>query len=63
MQHFSTLGNAAYKFFKTFRANPASAECVCRDRGGGGGEYFRKERVTTANHEMHVFVSKLVFSE
>ena len=22
MQHFTTLGNAAYKFFKTFRANP-----------------------------------------
>ena len=35
MQHFSTLGNAAYKFFKTFRANPAWAECVSRDRGGG----------------------------
>ena len=34
MQHFSTLGNAAYKFFKTFRANPAWAECVSRDRGG-----------------------------
>ena len=34
MQHFSTLGNAAYKFFKTFRANPARAECVSRDRGG-----------------------------
>ena len=33
MQHFSTLGNAAYKFFKTFRANPAWAECVSRDRG------------------------------
>ena len=23
MQHFTSLGNAAYKFFKTFRANPA----------------------------------------
>ena len=34
MQHFSTLGNAACKFFKTFRANPAWAECVSRDRGG-----------------------------
>ena len=34
MQHFSTLGNAAYKFFKTFRANPAWAECVSRHRGG-----------------------------
>ena len=32
MQHFNTLGNAAYKFFK-FRANPAWAECVSRDRG------------------------------
>ena len=34
MQHFNTLGNAAYKFFKTFRANPAWAKCVGRDRGG-----------------------------
>ena len=34
MQHFTTLGNAAYKFFKTFRANPAWAKCVGRDRGG-----------------------------
>ena len=34
MQHFTTLGNAAYKFFKTFRANPAWAECVSRDRRG-----------------------------
>ena len=34
MQHFGTLGNAAYKFFKTFRANPAWAKCVSRDRGG-----------------------------
>ena len=33
MQHFSTLGNAAYKFFKTLRANPAWAKCVSRDRG------------------------------
>ena len=41
MQHFSTLGNAAYKFFKTFRANPAWAECVSRDRGV---EYFREDR-------------------
>ena len=41
MQHFSTLGNAAYKFFKTFRANPAWAKCVSRDRGV---EYFRKDR-------------------
>ena len=37
MQHFTTLGNAAYKFFKTFRANPAWSKCVGRDRGGGGG--------------------------
>ena len=37
MQHFTTLGNAAYKFFKTFRANPAWAKCVSLDRGGGGG--------------------------
>ena len=28
MQHFTTLGNAAYKFFKTFCANPAWAKCV-----------------------------------
>ena len=35
MQHFTTLGYAAYKFFKTFRANPAWAKCVGRDRGGG----------------------------
>ena len=35
MQHFTTLGNAAYKFFKTFRANPAWAKCVGRDEGGG----------------------------
>ena len=34
MQHFSTPVNAAYKFFKTFRANPAWAKCVGRDRGG-----------------------------
>ena len=34
MQHFSTLGNAAYKFFKTFRANSAWAKCVGRDRIG-----------------------------
>ena len=41
MKHFSTRGNAAYKFFKTFRANPAWAECVSRDRGV---EYFREDR-------------------
>ena len=45
MQHFSTLGNAAYKFFKTFRANPAWAECVSRDRGV---EYFREDRQHSA---------------
>ena len=44
MQHFTTLGNAAYKFFKTFRANPAWAKCVGRDRGG---EYFREHRQHT----------------
>ena len=42
MQHFTTLGNAAYKFFKTFRANPAWAKCVGRDRGGV--EYFREDK-------------------
>ena len=41
MQHFRTLGNAAYKFFKTFRTNPAWAECVSHDRGV---EYFREDR-------------------
>ena len=34
MQHFTTIGNAAYKFFKTFRANLAWAKCVGRDRRG-----------------------------
>ena len=41
MQHFPTLGNVAYKFFKTFCANPAWAKCVGRDRGV---EYFREDR-------------------
>ena len=67
MQHFSTLRNAAYKFFKTFRANPAWAECVSRDRGGGGLNIFAKIgstlRVTTVNPRNACFVSKLVFSE
>ena len=51
MQHFSTLGNAAYKFFKTFRANPAWAECVSRDRGGLNifAKIDSTLRVTTAN--------------
>ena len=44
MQHFSTPVNAAYKFFKTFRANPAWAKCVGRDRGV---EYFREDRQHT----------------
>ena len=34
MQHFTTLGNAAYKFFKTFRTNPAWAKSVGRGRRG-----------------------------
>ena len=42
MQHFTTLENAAYKFFKTFRATPAWAKCVGRDRGGGGLNIFAK---------------------
>ena len=46
MQDFTTLGNAAYKFFRTFRANPAWAKCVGRDRGGGV-EYFREDRQHT----------------
>ena len=45
MQHFTTLGNAAYKFFKTFRANPAWAKCVGRDRRGV--EYFHEDRQHT----------------
>ena len=40
MQHFTTLGNAAYKFFKTFRANPAWAKCVAVT--GGGLNIFAK---------------------
>ena len=44
MQHFTRLGNAAYKFFKTFRANPACAKYVGRDRGV---EYFREDRQHT----------------
>ena len=44
MQHFTTLGNAAYKFFKTFRANPAWAKCVGVT---GGVEYFREDRQHT----------------
>ena len=48
MQNFTTLGNAAYKFFKTFRANPAWAMCVCRDRGV---EYFREDRQHTISVE------------
>ena len=50
MQHFSTLGNAAYKFFKTFRANPAWAECVSRDRGV---EYFREDRPVNSNFQIY----------
>ena len=46
MQHFTTLGNAAYKFFKTFRANPAWAKCVGRD--GGGLNIFAKIDSTRA---------------
>ena len=44
MQHFTTLGNAAYKFFKTFRANPMWAKCVGRNRGV---VYFREDREHT----------------
>ena len=44
MQHFTTLGNAAYNFFKTFRANPAWAKCGGRDRGV---EYFCEDRQHT----------------
>ena len=50
MQHFSTLGNAAYKFFKTFRANPAWA--VCQPWQGGLNIFAKIDstlRVTTAN--------------
>ena len=44
MQHFTTLGNAAYKFFKTFRANPAWVMCVAVT---GGVEYFHEDRQHT----------------
>ena len=44
MQHFTTLGNAAYKFFKTFRANPAWASVSAMT---GGVEYFREDRQHT----------------
>ena len=37
MQHFTTLGNAAYKFFKTFRVSAVT----------GGVEYFREDRQHT----------------
>ena len=50
MQHFSTLGNAAYKFFKTFRANLAWA--VCQPWQGGLNIFAKIDsalRVTTAN--------------
>ena len=50
MQHFTTLGNAAYKFFKTFRANPVWAKCVGPDRGGGLNIFAKIDstlRVTT----------------
>ena len=48
MQHFTntTLGNAAYKFFKTFRANPAWTKCV-GPAVTGGVEYFREDRQHT----------------
>ena len=52
MQHFTTLRNAAYKFFKTFSANPAWAKCVGRDRGGV--EYFREGR----QHNVHNLVRR-----
>ena len=44
MQHFTTLGNAAYKFFKTFRANPRGQSVSAVT---GRIEYFRKDRQHT----------------
>ena len=51
MQHFTTLENAAYKFFKTFRATPAWAKCVGRDRGGV--EYFREDRTVRVKESVY----------
>ena len=51
MQHFTTLGNAAYKFFKTFRANPTWAKCVGRDRGGGLNIFAKIDSTT---HESYL---------
>ena len=52
MQHFSTLGNAAYKFFKTSVLIPRG-QSVSAVTGGGGVNIFAKIdstlRVTTAN--------------
>ena len=55
MQHFTPLENAAYKFFKTFRATPAWAKCVGRDGGGGGGgvEYFREDRTVRVKESVY----------
>ena len=44
MQHFITLGNAAYKFFKTFRANPRGQSVSSLT---GEVKYFRKDRQHT----------------
>ena len=44
MQHFTTLGNAAYKFFKTFRANPAGQSVSAMT---GGLNIFVKIRLHT----------------
>ena len=35
MRHFTTVGNAAYKFFKTFRANTARGQSASAVTGGG----------------------------
>ena len=41
MQHFSTLGNAAYKFFKTSVLIPRGQSVSAVT---GGVEYFREDR-------------------
>ena len=43
MQHFITLGNAAYRFFKTFRAPRGQSGSAVT----GGVKYFREDRQHT----------------
>ena len=46
MQHFTTLGNTAYKFFKNSVLIPRG-QSVSAVSGGGGVEYFREDRQHT----------------